>query len=600
VVADLAAEPGARLVRPGPLSVDAVAALVGEGVGVEPQAAFAAACHEATGGTPFLVGELVRTLAEEHIDPNAADAERVRELGPRSIARAVPVRVDRLGPSARGTARALAILGPDAQLRHAAALAELEPAEAAAAPDAMAAAGILRPGRPLAFAHPILHAAVAGELAAGARAAGHARAAHLFAEEGAAPDAVATHLLATEPAGDAWVVEQLRAAARTAVGHGAPHSAVAHLRRALAEPPEAALRGRMLLELGFAESYAGDREAARHLDAALDAAVDRPAQVAAALALGRMIQLSGRHGDAFAVYDHIARRIGDDEPRTALILEGALLSAAQLDPTTVDRAVERLDDLRARAEADPDLPPIFAPLAIAAVAANEPAEVVADLARRPLSAGLRIFPEAADRPPFFYHCLCALMFAERCDDAAAHVDDQLAEAQRLGAVQHIAGLAATRAWLRWRIGALAEAEADASLALTAGGAASGAFFGCAAVAVRAACALERGDHAARTRRWRRPRAGATPLASSPTRSLPRCMRRSCSHAATRPAQSSARCRRGRTCARCTRSRPPWPRGGRRRRSRWPRAASTKGRQHSPTRSSRLRARSGRRAPPGSH
>jgi ATP/maltotriose-dependent transcriptional regulator MalT len=128
------------------------------------------------------------------------------------------------------------------------------------------------------------------------------------------------------------------------------------------------------------------------------------------------------------------------------------------------------------------------------VAANEPAEVVADLARRPLSAGLRIFPEAADRPPFFYHCLCALMFAERCDDAAAHVDDQLAEAQRLGAVQHIAGLAATRAWLRWRIGALAEAEADASLALTAGGAASGAFFGCAAVAVRAACPLERGDH----------------------------------------------------------------------------------------------------------
>jgi DNA-binding CsgD family transcriptional regulator/tetratricopeptide (TPR) repeat protein len=493
-LAELAAEPGARLVRPGPLSADAVAALVGESAGRLPDAAFAAACHEATGGTPFLVGELVRTLAEEEIEPTAAHAERVRGLGPRTVTRAVLVRLDRLGPAARGTARALAVLGPDARLRHVAALAGLTSAEAAASADSMVAAGILRPERPLAFAHPILHAAVVADLAAGERAAGHARAARLFADEGAEPDAVATHLLGTEPGGDPWAVEQLRAAARTAVGQGAPHSAVAHLRRALAEPPGAALRGRVLLELGFAESYVGDSAAALHLDAALDAAADRPAQVAATLALGRMIQLSGRHGDAFAIYDRTLRRIGDEEPRVALVLEGALLSAAQLDPDTAARAIDRLRTLRLRAEEDPDPPPtIFAPLAIAAVADNEPAEAVAALARRPLAAGSRIFPEAADRPPFFYHCICALMFAECCAEALAHLDDQLAQAHRMGAVQHVVGLAATRAWLRWRTGALAEAEADASLALTAGGAASGAFFGCAAVAVRMACAVERGD-----------------------------------------------------------------------------------------------------------
>jgi DNA-binding CsgD family transcriptional regulator len=493
-LAELATEPGATVVRPGPLSADAVAALVAAGVGAAPDAAFTAACHQATGGTPFLIGELVRALAEREIEPNAAHVDRVRGLGPRSVARAVLARVERLGAPARATARALALLGPDAQLRHVAALAELEPAQAAAAADALAVAGILRPGRPLAFAHPILHAAVASDLAAGERATGHARAARLLAEEGAAPSAVATHLLAADPAADPWVVEQLRAAARTAVGQGAPHSAVAHLRRALAEPPDAAARGRVLLELGFAESYVGDPAAARHLDAALDAAADRPAQVAATLALGRMIQLSGRHGDAFAIYDRTARRIGDEEPRTALVLEGALLSAAQLDPNTVDRAIARLRDLRARAEAHADPPPtIFGPLAIAAVANNEPADVVAALARRPLAANVRIFPEAADRPPFFYHCVCALMFAERCDEAAAHIDDQLAEAQRLGSVQHVVGLGATRAWLRWRTGALADAEADATLALTAGGAASGGFFGCCAVAVRVACALERGD-----------------------------------------------------------------------------------------------------------
>jgi hypothetical protein len=254
------------------------------------------------------------------------------------------------------------------------------------------------------------------------------------------------------------------------------------------------VRGRVLLDLGFAESYVGDPEAPRHLDSALDAATDRTAQMAATLALGRMIQLSGRHGDAFAIYDRTAKRIGSEDPRAALVLEGALVSAAQLDPTSADRAAERISELRARAEAEPDPPPtIFGPIAVAAVAGNEPADVCAALARRPLTAGLRIFPEAADRPPFFYHCVCALMFAERCDEAAAYIDDQLAEAQRFGAVQHVVGLAATSAWLRWRTGSLAEAEADASLALTAGGVASGGFFGCAAVAVRTACAAERGD-----------------------------------------------------------------------------------------------------------
>jgi DNA-binding CsgD family transcriptional regulator len=493
-VAELAAEPGAHLVRPEPLTVAAVAALVAQRVGAAPDDAFAAACHEATGGTPFLVGELARALAEEGLAPVAAQADRVHALGPRSIARAVLARVERLGPDARRTARALAVLGPDAQLRHVAALADVAPAAAADVADAMAAAGILRPGRPLAFAHPIVQAAVAGDLAAGERAAGHARAARLFAAEGSGPDAIATHLLATDPTGDPWVVEQLRAAARGAVGQGAPHSAVAHLRRALAEPPGVDMRGGVLLELGFAESYVGDPEAARHLDAALDAAPDRSAMVAATLALGRMIQLAGRHGDAFAIYDRTAQRIGGEERGTALVLEGALVSAAQLDPTTADRAIERLRGLRAMAAAEPDPPPtIFGPLAVAAAIDNEPADLVASLARRPLASGLRIFPEAADRPPFFYHCLCALMFAERCNEAAGYIDDQLAEAQRLGAVQHIVGLAATRAWLRWRTGALAEAEADASLALTAGGARSGAFFGCAAVAVRVGCALERGE-----------------------------------------------------------------------------------------------------------
>jgi hypothetical protein len=383
------------------------------------------------------------------------------------------------------------------------------------------------------------------------------------------------------------------------VAQGAPHSAVAHLRRALAEPPDAAVRGHVLLDLGFAESYVGDPEAPRHLDSALDAATDRTAQVAATLALGRMIQLSGRHGDAFALYDRTAKRIGSEDPRAALVLEGALVSAAQLDPTTADRAAERIGGLRARAEAEPDPPPtIFGRIAVAAVAGNEPADVGAALARRPLTAGLRIFPEAADRPPFFYHCVCALMFAERCDEAAAYIDDQLAEAQRFGAVQHVVGLAATSAWLRWRTGSLAEAEADASLALTAGGVASGGFFGCAAVAVRTACAAERGDldralaAVEEAAPWPAPRAFTHALLAEAHAQV-LLARGDAAGAAERALQA------GEDLRALHATTPALPHGGRPRRLRWPSGATAGAPLRSPARSSRSRARSGRRARPAS-
>jgi hypothetical protein len=48
---------------------------------------------------------------------------------------------------------------------------------------------------------------------------------------------VAGHLLHSEPAGDPWVVDTLRCAARRSVERGAPEAAVRYLRRALDEPP---------------------------------------------------------------------------------------------------------------------------------------------------------------------------------------------------------------------------------------------------------------------------------------------------------------------------------------------------------------------------
>jgi len=104
----IAAESVASL---APLSRRAVLALLTEEFGTEPAEQFAAACHAVTGGNPFLLRELAASLRADGIGPGEAAADQVAGLGPRSVARAVALRVARLGPAAGELARAAAILG---------------------------------------------------------------------------------------------------------------------------------------------------------------------------------------------------------------------------------------------------------------------------------------------------------------------------------------------------------------------------------------------------------------------------------------------------------------------------------------------------------
>jgi DNA-binding CsgD family transcriptional regulator len=468
LLAALAADPPAEVLVLTPLSGQAVAELVRLGLGAEVDPAFAGACHEVTGGVPFLVHELVRAIAEQGIKPTSVFSSRVAALAPRAVSHSVVQRLGRLSAAARGLARAAAVLG-EAELRLAAGLAGVDPGAAAAAADELAAAGIFERGRPLRFVHPIVRAAVEADLPPGERTGLHAAAARCLANEGGSPHRIAAHLLVTDPAGDDWVAESLRAAARAAITNGAPDSAVAYLRRALAEPPPGRLRPGVLLDLGFAESYAGDPQAAAHLEAALGTAADPAAQVAITLALGRMLQIAGRNREALAVFDQSRARLASTDRRAALTLEGAALGAAQLDADTADEAAQRISRLRRLAEEQPDIPPsVFGMLAFAAANANEPVETVARLALRALAGAPKLLPEAVDRPPFFYHACIALTFAERYQEALSRFDDALADARRLGSLPHVLGLSCYRALVHLRIGNLADAEADARAALETG------------------------------------------------------------------------------------------------------------------------------------
>ena len=464
----LAADRSAEVLTLAPLSERAVAELVRLALGAEVDAPFARACHAATGGVPFLVKELLRTIAEERIDPTAAACSRIEALAPRAVSQSIALRLRRLSSAPREIARAAAVLG-EADVRLAAALAGVNTSTAAAAADELADAGILERGRPLRFVHPIVRAAVEADLPPGERARLHQAAAWRLEHEGASADRVAAHLLASDPAGAEWAVESLRAAARAAVAKGAPNSAAAYLRRALAEPPDEPLRADVLLELGFAESYAADPQAAADLTAALAAAADPTAQVSISLALGRMLQIEGRNREALDVFDGTSERLGSANRRLALTLEGAALGAAQFDAETAGLAAERIASLRRLAGQERDVPPsVFGTLAVAAVMRNESADTVAGLALRALEGAPNLLPEAVDRPPFFYHACNGLVFAERYDEAMPRFNAAIADARRLGSLPHTLGLSCYRALAHLLTGNLADAEADARIALETG------------------------------------------------------------------------------------------------------------------------------------
>ncbi len=468
VLAALAASPPAEVLELAPLSERAVAELMRLAFGTDLEPSFAGACHEVTGGVPFFVQELVRAIAEQGIKPTAAASSRVAAFAPRTVSKSVVLRLSRLSPPAWQLARAAAVLG-EADVRLAAGLAGMDTGAAATAADELAAAGILEGGRPLRFVHPIVRAAVEADLPPGQRAGLHAAAARHLAKEGASAHRIAAHLLATGPAGDDGVAGSLLSAAQAAIANGAPDSAVIYLRRALAEPPSQRLRPDVLLELGFAESYAGDPQAAAHLEAALDIAPATTAQVSITLALGRMLQIAGRNREALAVFDRTRSRLSATDRRAALTLEGAALGAAQFDAETAGDAAQRIARLRRLAEEERDVPPsVFGMLAVAAVDANEPADVVARLALRALDAAPKLLPEAVDRPPFFYHACNALAFAERYQEALPRFGEALADARRLGSLPHVLGLSCYRALHHLRVGNLADAEADARVALETG------------------------------------------------------------------------------------------------------------------------------------
>ncbi|HEY7077839.1 MAG TPA: AAA family ATPase, partial [Solirubrobacteraceae bacterium] len=324
LVAELASAPDALRVAPRPLTETGVAGLIADRLGAAPDEPFAAACAEATGGNPLLLGQLLSSLADEDVRPFAGEVPAVRRIGPRAISRTVLVRLHRLGEDAVAVAQALAVLG-GAEQRVVAKLAGVTEEQAAVAASALVRAEILRPQAPATFVHPLVRDAIYHEIPFGERIMRHARAAEVLAEAGAPVEQTATHLLAAPRRGDPWVVDVLAAAAASARAKGAADTAVSLLGRAIEEPPPAARRAGLLLELGLAETLTSGPAAAAHLREAWEGLDDPRRRAYAAAILSRTLFFTAPAREAAAV----ARRAAAEAP-PELLDERQALRATEL------------------------------------------------------------------------------------------------------------------------------------------------------------------------------------------------------------------------------------------------------------------------------
>jgi DNA-binding CsgD family transcriptional regulator len=472
LLASVAADPSADVIRLPPLTRKAVAQLVESSLAGAPDPVFVEACLRATRGSPFLMRVLMDALREGGIAPTVEAARHVERIGARTVGRSIRLRLRRLPEPAGRLARALAVL-ERSDLLQAARLAGLDDAEAAEAAEVLVTAGILESGRPLTFIHPIVRSGIYSELSGAERAQEHRRAAQLLSEQPGAYDRVAQHLLVSEPAGDGWVVERLVEAACKAGKQGAPESEAVFLRRVLAEPPPPAERSALLLELGMAEASAGLSGWPAHLQEAIDAAPDATAAADAAMVLGLALSRAQRSAEAVEVLDRAASSLDSQHSEFALLLKAAAVFPAMNDPATAPSLAFRRETLLERAVGDPAAPrELVAAAAFVSVLANDSAEVGADLATRALLASDGE-PSGSDGRPWFWFAAWfsqmtfSLLWAERYAQVRPLLDASIAQARATGDSSRLAMGLANRGWLALRRGDLTAAEGDARTALAA-------------------------------------------------------------------------------------------------------------------------------------
>jgi DNA-binding CsgD family transcriptional regulator len=462
--ASIVTEAATEVLRPSPLTSDAVAAMIAARLRAEASPRFVRECIEATGGNPFLLGELLDEVAARGLHPASGASGEVTAIVPRGVANAVLLRLARLAPQAATLARALSVLGDRAQVGDAARLAGLAGAEHEQAMASLVSAGVIESGGTVRFTHPILRAAIYGDLSAAERERLHCAASKALSARGAPAGQVAAHVMHTEPANDQDAVTLLREAATAALALGDAAGAAAMLARALDEPPADGDRPAVVLELGQARARAGAPDAVAPLSEIVERGDDHRAVAAAAIELSGILVFAGRAADAAAVLHTAQQRIPVGEAARAQ-LDVALLGASYTSASARRAADQTIAALR-----DPGGPAtdVVQATTLATLAMDElmyvrSAAAAADYAHRAIAAGLPIEPHRGE--VWSIVALAVLAATDQLASALRGIDDILVRAREHGVALTVATISSLRAFVCVRSGDLLAAQADAAGAI---------------------------------------------------------------------------------------------------------------------------------------
>lgn len=447
-----------------PLSPEAATALLTQEFGNEPEPSFADACYEVSGGNPFLVCELVRTLEEERIETTAEQVEVVRKLAPERVTRMVLARIARLPPGAEAVARSLAVLGDESDVRLVAELAGVDPGDARRVVDQLRAAAIFDTGAGLRFSHPLVRNTIYADIPVGEREGAHTRAAELLRSRDSGLEQIATQLLASEERGERATVEALIDVGEQALANGAPRSAIAYLRRALREPPPPDLRAAVLGPLLTASMRATDDRVLAEIEADLLAELDRDPSLYRDWALELTLWMAvrgGRFDEATAMLRaaiEFAAAEGDVELAFRLEVQLSTLAmlistVAEVDPKAyIARYAGRLDPNGSGSR-------LAAAMEIFPVLGSGTASQAADAAERALANDGAIFAEEQE---FIVSSMAVITLAsaERMKAAELGAKRALAIARERNTTPELVRAWYLRGIVAWGLGELVAAEAD--------------------------------------------------------------------------------------------------------------------------------------------
>jgi DNA-binding CsgD family transcriptional regulator len=452
----------AALIRLAPLSPSGTARLV-KSVSAAAGAELTAACHRLAGGNPLLVRELAAAARAAGGAAAAGDERALRALGGAALAQRMPALLANLTQPALRLAQACAVLGEEAAPHIVQGLTEAGERLADQRRE-LVDAGILSPGPQVAFRHALIRDAVYAGVDPVTRSRLHRRAAGLLVADGQPVALAASHLLATLPAADGWVVTTLISAARDAAHRASPRSALAFLERAIQEPAPDRRTAAELIRLAGRVAQGVDWESAiRYLRRAAALTEDIAERAEITELLGRAMFLAFRNAEAIALLERALSELNGAHTGLDHRLRSVIVAAAAADLDLRHTGSRHLAVLRAAPQLSVEVRQrLDALTALWAAAIDLDRASSVEAALRALRRRRDYAPDPGASSPLLAYV--ALVDADH-DEALSELDRAWSAAHDGGSA-HVAGLvAAFRAYALLGRGDLAAADEDARTAM---------------------------------------------------------------------------------------------------------------------------------------